>query len=49
MPQKPASLTAQYAAIFKPRDFVVNLGGGERLAERVRAWLVPMDGGSLHA
>lgn len=43
------TLTAAEAGQFQPRDFVVNAGAGERLPEAVRAWLDPMNSGSLHA
>lgn len=34
---------------FKPRDFVVNTGAGERIPDQVQLLLDPLNGASLHA
>lgn len=41
-------MTAAAAVQFKPRDFVVNFGGGERLSDAVRDWLDPVYGWTLN-
>lgn len=46
--QTKNSLAAADAARFQPRDFVVNVGGGESLSDAVRDWLDPVNGASLH-